>query len=281
MNENYAQLFNEVHIKYEEGNYSQALQGLRELASEITDPWDKAELLYNEVIFLVVMQKIPEARQRVVGLNKAVASLVELPSDGYEYDFRTSLPVMALHAELRVATEEGKTLEALQLSDDLVSRYPKQLSIPEFRTVSIEVKILRGMLLGDAGRWEEAKTFLESASPPQSWKGTHTFYLGQCYYELGMYARAKEKLVEAFNFNLSGSWESQAHYILGLTEYNLSDVQAAKHQFELCAKCADRKCIDMAKLWAWLEATSKALGQFDEADNYHKLMIDSMPKKVN
>src|SRR5258707_12457865 len=83
MNDCEIQRFKDMRNEYDSGNYSQALQDLRELASEISDPWDKAELLYNEVIFLVVMGKILEARRRVVDLNKAVASLIRLPSDGY------------------------------------------------------------------------------------------------------------------------------------------------------------------------------------------------------
>ncbi len=281
LNKNDAQRFNEVRTKYDAGNYAQALQGLRGLASGIVNPWDKAELLYNEIIFLVAMGEIPEARQRVADLNNAVASLTEFSADGNEYDMRISLPVMAQHAELRVTTAEEKTIEALRLLEDLVSRYPKQLSLPEFRTVSQEVKTLRGILLADASRWEEARPFLEDANPPENWKRTHSYYLGQCYYELKKYEHAKEKLEEALKLDLTLSWETQAHYILGLINYNLADMKAAKHQFELCAKSADDKYIEMPKLWAWLKATSHALGQVDEAENYDRLMIDSLSKRVN
>jgi tetratricopeptide (TPR) repeat protein len=184
MNKIDAQRFDAVRPKYEDGNYIQALQELRNLAISIIDPWDKAELLYNEILFLVAMDKIVEARHRVVALNRAITSLVDQPSDGFEYDMQTSLPVMARHAELRVTTKEEKPTEALRLLEDLVSRYPKQLSITEFKTVSQEIETLRGVLLGDLGRWDEARHFLEGASPPEIWKATHYYYLGQCYCEL-------------------------------------------------------------------------------------------------
>jgi tetratricopeptide (TPR) repeat protein len=282
MNEIDAQRFNDVRSKYEDGNYSQALEELRELASEIIDPWDKAELLYNEIIFLVVMRKIPEARQRVSDLNRAIASLIEVTSDGYEYDLPISLPVMARQAELRVTAAEGKTLEALRILDDLVSRYPKQLSIPEFQTVSQEIKTLRGILLADAGRWEEAGPFLEDAVPPDCWRGTHTYYLGQYYYELKKYERAKEKLLQALNLDLPSSWEGQAHFILGSIEYSLSDLKAAKRHLEECARTADPKYLDMAKVWWGLEVICRNLGLLAEAENYQKLRTGLPPKsKIN
>src|SRR5260221_572436 len=107
-------------------------------------------------MILVEMHNIPDARQRLEDLKKAVASLTEVPPDGYEFDVQVSIPVMARHADLMVTIKEGKTLEALRLLEDLVSRYPKQLSIPEFRNAFQEVTTWHGMLLAEAGRWEEA-----------------------------------------------------------------------------------------------------------------------------
>jgi tetratricopeptide (TPR) repeat protein len=286
MNEVNARRFNEVYGRFEAGEYSEALQGLRELATGIDDPWDRAELLYHEAIFLLEMGKVPEARQRVVDLNEALTWLVESPSDGDEFDVRISLPVMARHADLKVTIKEGKTLDALGMIEDLLRRYPKQLSLPQFRTMSEEVKTLRALLLGDAGRWEEARPLLEDVSPPEVWKSFHRYYLGQSYYELGKYQLAKEKLAEALVLGLPNSWASRGHYLLGLIEYNLSDMRAAKREFELSIKTADKvnfdaKNIDLAKTWAYLEATSRALGLQAEAENYRRLRTDPPTAKPN
>jgi tetratricopeptide (TPR) repeat protein len=282
MNEVDARRFNDVYSRFDAGDYAQALHGLRELAAGINDPWDKAELLYHEAIFLLEMGKVPEARQRVVGLDKALASLVKSPSDGDEFDVGTSLPVMARHADLKVTIKEGKTQEALRILEDLLTRYPKQLSLPQFQTMSEEVKTLRGLLLGDLGRWEEARPFLEEASPPEVWKSFHRYYLGQSYYELGKYQLAREKLGEALILGLPNSWTSRAHYLLGLVEYNLSEMKAAKREFELSVKTADtedseKSNLKMAKTWAYLEATSRALGLQAEAENYRRLRTESLP----
>jgi tetratricopeptide (TPR) repeat protein len=280
MNPTNARRFDDAYKKYEDGNYSRALQELRELAKDLSNPWEKAEVDAHEVIFLVELDEIPAARQRVEELNKTVGSLISKPVDGYEYDLEVSLPVMVRYLEIRVAHAEGKTCEGLQLLEELVSRYPKQLSIAEFREISQQLHVLRGFLLADLGRWGEAETCLESASPPEKWRSVHCYYLGHCEYKLKKYRRAKDKLMEAISLGLTSRLENQAHYILGLTEYYLSDVKAAKNQFELCARTADKRYTDMANLWEWLETTSRALGLLGEAENYHKLMIDSPPKKV-
>jgi tetratricopeptide (TPR) repeat protein len=188
---------------------------------------------------------------------------------------------MVRYLEIRLAYEEGRKSEALRLLDELVSRYPKQLSIAEFRETSQQVHVLRGFLLADLERWYEAEACLESATPPDKWRSAYCYYLGRCEFELKKYRKAKEKFSEAISLGLISPLESQTHYALGITEYYLSDMRAAKSQFEFCAKAADKREIDMTRLWEWLGATSMALGQLDEAENYHKLMIDSLPKKVN
>jgi len=281
MNPADAQRFDDAYKKYENGNYSQGLQELRELGKRISNPWEKAEVHSHEVIFLLELDEVTAARQRVDELSKAVESLISEPVDGYEYDLEISLPVMARYLEVRVAFAERRKHEALRMLDELVSSYPQQLSIPEFRDISRQLCTLRGFLLGDLGRWEEAEPQLESASPPEKWKAPHAYYLGRCYYELRRYNRAKEKLTEAIERGLRSRSESQAHYILGLIEYNSSDIRAAKRQFELCARDADESSVEMPRLWSWLETTSAALGRFDEAEKYHQLMTHSLTKRTS
>jgi tetratricopeptide (TPR) repeat protein len=278
MNEIDTQRFNEVYSWFEARNYLHALKGLRDLASTIANPWDKTELLYHETIFLAEMHNIPEARQRLEDLKKAVTSLIESPSDGNIYDLRIGLPVLARHAEIRVTSEERNEPEALRLIEDLISHYPKQLSLPELRNISEEITTLRGFFLANAERWVEARPILEEASPPEDWKSYHRYYLGQCYCELHEYERAREKLMEALNLRPPILWESKVHYHLGVAEYFLSDMSAAKSQFELCLKTSDQKYLDKTRIWEFLEATSRALGLQAEAENYRRMRTD-LPSK--
>jgi tetratricopeptide (TPR) repeat protein len=273
MNELTLQGLNHAYSKFDADNFDDAVEELRSLAATVSDPWEKAELLYHESMFLLESNKIVEARQRVTELAEALAMLVPSPSDGYEYDVPITLPVMACHANLKVTAKEGKTLEALRLIEDLITRYPKQLSIPQFQMMFDEVKTLRGVLLGNARRWAEAKPYLEEATPPETWRGYHLYYLGLCYYELGDNLRAKQKLSEALDVGLEGAWEVRAHLNLGFAEYKLSNMEAAKRQFEICVKSPDQQSIDMQIVWEGLEATARALGLVTEAENYKRLRI--------
>jgi tetratricopeptide (TPR) repeat protein len=277
MNELTLQGLNHAYSKFDAHNFDEALEELRSLAATVSDPWEKAELLYHESMFLLESKRIVEARQRVTDLAEALATLVPSPSDGYEYDVPITLPVMAFHANLKVTAKEGKTLEALRLIEDLIARYPKQLSIPQFQMMFDEVKTLRGVLLGQAGRWAEAKPYLEEATPPEPWRGYHLYYLGLCYYGLGDTLRAKQKLSEALDVGLKGAWEVTAHLNLGFAEYKLSNMEAAKRQFEICVKSPDHQSIDMQIVWEGLEATARALGLVTEAENYKRLRIVGPP----
>src|ERR1700730_6990520 len=120
MTENDGQVFEEIWRKFEAKNDSQALQELRDLTSRIDDPWDKAWLKYQEIRFLVDMHNAPEARQRLEGLRRTLATLVNVnsPSDAGELDPHVTLPMLARHAEIRVTTEEGRETEALRLVED-------------------------------------------------------------------------------------------------------------------------------------------------------------------
>jgi tetratricopeptide (TPR) repeat protein len=281
MNENDSQVFEEIWRKFEAKNDLQALQELRDLARRVNDPWDKAWLDYQEIRFLVDMHNAFQARQRLEDLKNTLTSLVNPSTDKPELDPHITLPMLARHAEIIVTTEEGKEAKALELTEDFLSRYPRQLSLPEFKALAEEVATLRGLLLGNAGRWKDARRVLEDVTPPEASTGHYCFYLGRCYYEDKEYEQARSKLVEALNLGLDTPTEGRVHYVLGLVEYHLSDMKAAKHQFELSLKTADPTYLGN-KIWGWLETTSRALGLQTEAENYRRLRTGSPPKsKVN
>jgi tetratricopeptide (TPR) repeat protein len=276
MNENEEHAFDEILRKLQARNDSQALLELRELAKRVEDPWDRAWLKYNETRFFVEMGSATEARRCLEELKKALAFLVapNTPSDGCELDASIGLPMLARHAEIRVTTEEGRVTEALRLIEDFVSSYPKQLSLSEFKDLSEEVRTLRGFLLAGMGRWQDAKRFLEGVNPPEAWKAQHCYFLGRCYYEDNEYEHAKLKLLESLTPGLPSSWEGQAHYVLGIVEYHLSDAEAARKQFELSLRTTDPKDLD-DRIWGWLETTSRAMGLHEEAERYRRMGGDS------
>jgi tetratricopeptide (TPR) repeat protein len=276
MNESEEHAFDEILRKLQARNDSQALLELRELAKRVEDPRDKAWLKYNETRFLVEMGNATEARQCLEELKTALALLVasSTPSDGSESDASIGLPMLARHAEIRVTTEEGRVTEALRLIEDFVSSYPRELSLSEFKDLSEEVRTLRGFLLAGMGRWQDAKLFLEGVNPPEPWRAQHCYFLGRCYYEDKEYEHAQFKLLESLTPGLPSSWEGQAHYILGIVEYHLSDVEAARKHFELSMRTTDPKDLD-DRIWGWLETTSRALGMYEQAEKYRRMRGDS------
>ncbi|MGA8766109.1 MAG: hypothetical protein WB559_03740, partial [Candidatus Acidiferrales bacterium] len=212
MNQTETQDLTEAYRKFEAGDHADGLQQLRDLSSRLDDPWDKAALLCHEALFLVEMSQIPEARQRLEAFKKALASLGEPPPDGDQDDLPHNLQVMVRYTELRVLIEERKQPQALEVLEDLISRYPKQLSIPDFRAISEEIETHHGFLLADADRWEEARPFLEEASSRELWKGVVCYYVGHCHYVFREYMSARDRLVELLNLGIEGRWESKARY---------------------------------------------------------------------
>jgi hypothetical protein len=170
MNKSENQQFETTYRKFETGSRVEALRELRELASKLKDPSDRLTLLYNEILFLLEMNKVLEARLRLATLGTVVATLGELPPDSSRDDAPTNLAVMVRYTELRVLFAEGNEPEALRVLEGLLGRYPKQLSIPGFRRILNEIETHHGLLLADAGRWPEAKPALERASPPVQWR---------------------------------------------------------------------------------------------------------------
>ena len=141
------------------------------------------------------------------------------------------MAMCAHYVELLVDMEEGNEQAALQMTQDFDSHHSAIAATPEFRGLREEVATLRGILLGNVDSWKEAKHVLERTTPPESYKSLHSFYLGRCYYQDKEYSRARIKLAEALAGGLDGPMEGQAHYLLGLVEYYLSEMNAAKEQF--------------------------------------------------
>jgi tetratricopeptide (TPR) repeat protein len=281
MNDPETQRFNDAYRKFEAGNRTEALLELRSLAPGLVDPWDKAVLLYHEVLFLVDMHEIPEARQRLEGLKLLLASLGKPSVDGYQDELPRNLAVMFGYTEFKVLLAEKNQTKALQTLEELLSRYPKRLSTPGFHEILDELGTYRGFLMADADRWVEARPFLENASPPESWKSVLCYYLGHCYYFFHEYEHAESKLVEALGLGLTGDWECKARYVLGIVEYHLGDFKEAKNQFTLYLRKENPEALGKTKIWEWLEELSVVLGEYEEAEKYRKRRDPQTDSTVN
>jgi hypothetical protein len=59
---NDSQVFEEICCKFEANNDAEALQDLRDLASRVDDPWDRAWLNYQESDSCILRFRGPDAR---------------------------------------------------------------------------------------------------------------------------------------------------------------------------------------------------------------------------
>jgi tetratricopeptide (TPR) repeat protein len=260
VNELETRQFEAVGAKYYSGNRREGLRQLRELASTLTEPLDKGTLRFYEIRWLVDLGEVSEAGTLIADLKKMGAEAAVSPTDARCLDIGVTLLVMAWFAEANLLVEQGAKTDALTILEVLTSQFPQQLALPGLAVFRDEILALQGMLLGDLDRWQEALPLLESTVPSETWKGIVTYYLGRSYFETNDYIAAERKLREALGLELTPQWESRTHYVLGLTEYNLSNVVAARREFELCIKTGDPEYLRESKVWGWLEATARPTG---------------------
>jgi tetratricopeptide (TPR) repeat protein len=268
----------ELLARHAAGEHADALKGLHALVEAVSGPLDKAGLLYHEVLWLLERGDVPGARSRLEEMkNKLVAgSIGSLPPDNGRSDLNASLGFMALFAEASVLIAEGDSTKALLVLQDLVLRYKKQLSLKKFSEIRGEILTRFGMLLGNDNRWLEAGPLLEQASPPKSLQPVLSYYLGQYYHTIRDYKKAAEKLKDSFTDSMPPNWRCRAHFMRGVCEYHLDDLESSKREFELSAQSADADYIRKYNIWGWLETICRALGMNTEAEKYHARAIQTV-----
>jgi len=268
----------ELLARHAGGERADALKELHSLVEAVSSPIDKAGLLYHEVLWLLELGDVPGARTRFEEMknNLVAGGIGGLPPDSGRSDLCASLGFMALFAEASILIAEGDKTKALLVLEDLVLRYKKQLSLRKFSMVRGEILTRFGMLLADENRWLDAGPFLEQAAPPKSWQPVHSYYLGQFYYTTRDYKKAGKKLKDSFNDSMPQQWRCLAHFMRGVCEYHLDDLEGAKREFEQSAQCADADYIRKYNIWGWLETICRALGMNAEAEKYHARAIQTV-----
>jgi tetratricopeptide (TPR) repeat protein len=272
MNRDGEKLVQRAENLYAAGMTDEAIRILDDLIREVSGHSDKFGLLYYQMMWLLdkgavshARNKLNEMRAEMSYLNGSVAQDSDLD------DLAANLAVIERFAEARLLMKEGADRLALGVLEDLISRYPKQLSLQKFRELNGEAEMHRGILLANADRWLEAGVFLERAIPPRNFGPILDFYLGQYYYTIRDYRRAIKSLQKSMTPEMPPNWRSRLHHLLGLAEYHLSHIDEAKKQFELSVQDADTEYIRRNDIWAWLERISSELGQNTEAEKYRKI----------
>jgi len=261
--------FEEACSKYETGSRIEALQQLRELIAVVPDAEERAGLLHFEILWLIDLGEISEARAILTQLRSLIGTSGYSLRDTDKDDPRLRLVVMTEFVDAKLLLFEGKPIEGNRILDNLLSSYPKQLSLTP--DILGYFKLLRGYYLADQTQWPEALSVLEEAIAPEDQKSLLSYYLGHCHYEIGRHDLARQELQESLKLGLTANWECRAHYMLGLTYCALSDLRAAKKEFELCVQTADPEYLETTGIWAVLEETCRRIDLNGEAQKYRNL----------
>ena len=263
------------------GKPQEALRTLDELIREEGDHSIKFGLLYYQMTWLLDSGAAASAREKFNEMLTEMSFIARSaepkdpldstaisPQDTDQDDLATFLAVIARFAESKLLMKERNETAALSVLEDLMARYPKQLSLPKFLELRGEADMHRGILLANADRWLEAGVFLEKATAPKGFEPVLCYYLGQYYYTVRSYQRAAKMLRKSITANMPPEWRCRAHYMLGLAECNLSHVKEAKKHFERSVQTADPEYILRNNIWGLLEEVSRVLGLNAEADKY-------------
>jgi tetratricopeptide (TPR) repeat protein len=266
------------------GKPEEARQMLDDLIQQTSDHSEKFGLLYYEMIWLLDAGAVSQAREKFNEMQGQMSlidgapqskdpfgSTAMSPLDTDQDDLAAYLAVIAGFAEAKLLMKEGNEPLALNALEDLMTRYPKQLSLRNFRELRGHADMHRGTLLANADRWLEAGEFLERAIPPKNLRPLLRYNLGQYYCTIRDYKRAAKNLKQSIRPDMPPQWRCRAHYMLGLAEYRLSHVKEAKKHFELSVQTADSDYIRRYNIWGSLEDVSRAIGLNAEADRYRKL----------
>jgi hypothetical protein len=260
------------------GNPEEAVRIVRDLVRETPDGLERFFLFYCEMCWLLDMGAVVEARKKLNEMQTQMSHIDGLgaqvladPQDNDQEDLAAGSAVVFRFAEAKLSIKERNEPLALTVLEDLMARYPRQLSQRIFYELRREAEMHAGMLLANADRWLEAGVFLERAVPPKHYKPIRSYYLGQYYYTVRNYRRAAKLLKESITSSMPPEWQSRARYMLGLAAYHLADVKEAKRNFEFCVQTADAEYLRKNNIWGWLEKTSRDLGQIAEAERHRKM----------
>jgi tetratricopeptide (TPR) repeat protein len=281
MNDSERQRFEDAYALYLSGERGEASKALEELASSTAYPADRIGILCHLASWSLDAGDLVGARKGANELNELIRSLLPSAPDSKQVDLAANLTIRAKFVQARLLNEEGDREQAAKILDELVAQYPGQLSLVYFTELFNHVQLLRGIFKGDTGQWSEAGPLLEQAVPPKGLEGLRDFYVGNYCFTKTEYVRAKRDLTASLASGLPIHLEEQARYLLGITEYYLSDFKAAKRELEHCVRISTPEYLGTTKVWEWLAAVSGALGLTAEAESYRKRTVIPRDAKVS
>lgn len=249
-----------VHELCNSGRSEEALEHLRELASQSVDSLEKAGYLLAEAACLREAGNFAEAQTAITRAK----------------EFAGTDPMACAQIDFFAATlmiDEDKRENGLEALSRVLKNYSGLFQEGEGREMYEEIQMQRGFTLMHLSKHREARPILEEAASFQleaESKSRVHCHLGRCYHELAEHHLAKEQFLLAQSLSVAEDWEATFHYYFGYTLYELRDFASARREFILCLQ-SSASGPPLSYTYRMLAATSRKLAEYDQARLYEKM----------
>jgi len=239
------------------GKFAAAANRFRILASESTDPLEKANYLIEQAEChrqLGDFGKASEcvARAKVLSAGDVIASA--------QIDYFAAILLIG----------QGSREEGLQALSTILTEYSGNFHSEDGRELYEQIQVQRGFTMMHLERYQEARTVLEEATSfklPREWQSDVHCHLGRCCFELGLYPLAKQQFQLVQELGVRDEWASTYHYYFGYALYEVKDFNAAKRELLLCLQ-SGTDGPPQSYIHKLLAATYRKLGEPERARLY-------------
>ena len=161
---------------------------------------------------------------------------------------------------------------ALRKLDGIVEKYTPLLHLDENKDVLEEVQRNRGIALFELRRFREARPVLESVRRVPYERERTLCSLGMCNFELKDVEAAKRDFEELVSLQPRAVFRAYAYYHLGMIFYADGQLARAKTEFEKCLASTDLGKISKDNLLQWIVNACKGLNLKNEALHYSEML---------
>jgi tetratricopeptide (TPR) repeat protein len=241
------------------GQARAALAELEALSRSTEDLEEKASLLLNEARCYRLLGELPKAKERL-SLALKVAP-------------RTQTLLYVWEEDAVLHWQAGEREKALNILERLQADYCRLLLGPEHGDLRARLQSSRGMLLAELGRYQQAVPLLQESldsNPAVIDKDRVLYDLGLSYLQLSRYAEAERMLAHLLSKGAPPDLAPGSHLYLGEAYFQQGVYAKAMMEFEWCLAHASENWIPRAYIYKWLATTARRLRMTDEAKRYEE-----------
>jgi tetratricopeptide (TPR) repeat protein len=238
-----------------------ALHEIDALLGSSSDTNERVYLLFSRASCYGILGKFEEAREQ---LTSALREKPDDESSRITVDFMEGL----------LYQQEGKYAEALEKLSATLSKYRRQLRLPELRFMYEDVQQRRAFLSVTLSKFPSAIPLLKECLTfglEKELRSNTLASLGLCHLELKDYEAARDCFLEAVALGLTKEWEGRAHFNLGIAYFYTDMVSEAKREFLLCEQLSAVHQLSTVDIYAWLSIICTRLGEISDSKRYAKI----------